>query len=145
MSLYQHILLAVDLAETGSEPAEKALAIARTSDARLSLIHVIEPTPSYGTPGGLIDVLGAIKERAMAEVDKFCEDTHMPEGGVRRVEIGSVKSQILWTAKELEVDLIVLGSHSRYGLARLLGSTASAVLHGAPCDVLTVRCSERKM
>jgi universal stress protein A len=39
----------------------------------------------------------------------------------------------------LDVDLIVIGSHGREGIQRLLGSTANAVLHGAPCDVLAVR------
>ena len=40
---------------------------------------------------------------------------------------------------EILADLIVVGSHGRHGLALLLGSTASGVLHGAPCDVLAVR------
>ena len=39
----------------------------------------------------------------------------------------------------IHADLIVLGTHGRHGLGLLLGSTASGVLHGCPCDVLTVR------
>jgi universal stress protein A len=42
-------------------------------------------------------------------------------------------------AEELGVDLIVMGTHGRHGLGLLLGSTATGVLHGCPCDVLTVR------
>ena len=42
-------------------------------------------------------------------------------------------------AEQLDVDLIVVGSHGRYGLALLMGSTANGVLHGASCDVLAVR------
>lgn len=42
-------------------------------------------------------------------------------------------------AEEQKADLIVIGSHGRHGLGRLLGSTANGVLQGAPCDVLAVR------
>jgi universal stress protein A len=42
-------------------------------------------------------------------------------------------------AEELDADLIVLGTHGRHGLGLMLGSTANAVLHGAPCDVLAVK------
>ncbi|MCV6604433.1 MAG: universal stress protein, partial [Porticoccaceae bacterium] len=45
-------------------------------------------------------------------------------------------------AEENQVDLIVVGSHGRHGLALLLGSTANGVIHGAGCDVLAVRIRE---
>jgi universal stress protein A len=45
-------------------------------------------------------------------------------------------------AKNDEVDLIVVGSHGRHGLALIFGSTSNSVLHGASCDVLAVRISE---
>ena len=51
----------------------------------------------------------------------------------------STKEGILGAARDHGADLIVVGSHGRHGLALLLGSTANAVLHGAPCDVLAVR------
>ncbi|MEJ2344256.1 MAG: universal stress protein, partial [Gammaproteobacteria bacterium] len=49
---------------------------------------------------------------------------------------------ILDTAKEQQVDLIVLGSHGRHGIGRLLGSTADNILHHADCDVLAVRIKD---
>jgi len=52
---------------------------------------------------------------------------------------GSTKREILNIAEDEAIDLIVIGSHGREGLQLLLGSTANAVLHGAPCDVLAVR------
>jgi universal stress protein A len=55
------------------------------------------------------------------------------------VELGATKFEIARVAKENTFDLIVVGSHGRHGVALLLGSTANAVLHGAPCDVLAVR------
>jgi universal stress protein A len=58
------------------------------------------------------------------------------------VEIGPTKTKILKTAEEVGADLIICGSHGRHGLSLLLGSTANAILHGAKCDVLTVRLPE---
>jgi universal stress protein A len=59
------------------------------------------------------------------------------------VRIGRPASEIHAHAEYVKADLIVIGSHGRRGLSRLLlGSTANGVLHGAPCDVLTVRIGE---
>jgi universal stress protein A len=55
---------------------------------------------------------------------------------------GNTRREILRVAEENGVDLIVLGSHGRQGIQLLLGSTANAVLHGAPCDVLAVRVKD---
>jgi len=58
------------------------------------------------------------------------------------LEIGSPKLEIVRIAEENNVDLIVMGSHGRHGLALLLGSTANGVLHYAKCDVLAVRLKD---
>ncbi|MFQ3186685.1 MAG: universal stress protein A [Marinomonas primoryensis] len=55
---------------------------------------------------------------------------------------GGIESEIHRIAEEKKVDLIVVGSHGRHGLALLLGSTANGVLHGAPCDVLAVKVTK---
>ena len=60
----------------------------------------------------------------------------------QHIEFGSVKSIVLSNAKAMNVDLIVIGSHGRHGLARLLGSSANAIMNGAECDVLLIRASE---
>ncbi len=60
------------------------------------------------------------------------------------VEIGPPKSKILEIAENIAADLIICGSHGRHGLSLLLGSTANAILHGAKCDVLTVRLPEEQ-
>ena len=60
----------------------------------------------------------------------------------RMVVQGNTRREILRVAEENQVDLIVLGSHGREGIQLLLGSTANAVLHGAPCDVLAVRVTD---
>jgi universal stress protein A len=58
------------------------------------------------------------------------------------LEMGSPKLEIIRVANENDVDLIVVGSHGRHGLALLLGSTANGVLHHATCDVLAVRLQD---
>jgi universal stress protein A len=57
----------------------------------------------------------------------------------RHLEIGGTGHTILRLAEALGIDLILVGSHGRHGLASLLGSTARTVLNGAKCDVLAVR------
>jgi universal stress protein A len=57
----------------------------------------------------------------------------------RHLIFGRPETEIHTLAKEIDADLIVVGSHGRHGLALLLGSTANGVLHGATCDVLAVR------
>jgi universal stress protein A len=53
--------------------------------------------------------------------------------------MGSPKLEIVRVAEENNVDLIIVGSHGKHGIALLLGSTANGVLHHAKCDVLAVR------
>ena len=55
---------------------------------------------------------------------------------------GRPDEAIVQTAVDRQADLIVVGSHGRHGLALLLGSTASSVVHHAKCDVLAVRLPE---
>jgi universal stress protein A len=56
-----------------------------------------------------------------------------------RVETGNVKAEIVRTARERNMDLIVLGSRERHGLSILVNQTEDTVLHAACCDVLAVR------
>ena len=58
------------------------------------------------------------------------------------MEVGITEKEILRVAEDRAVDLIVMGSHGRHGLALLLGSTANAVLHHANIDVLAVRVNK---
>ena len=55
---------------------------------------------------------------------------------------GAAAAEVRNKAEELESDLIVIGSHGRSGWKLLLGSTANKVLHGATCDIMTVRVGD---
>ena len=58
------------------------------------------------------------------------------------IVLGQPAKEMHRIASEDGVDLIVVGSHGRHGLALIFGSTSNSVLHGANCDVLAVRITE---
>ena len=63
------------------------------------------------------------------------------DGATQIICTGQIRDEILRVAREEAVDLIVLGSRERHGLAVILNLTEDTVLHAAPCDVLGVRLS----
>jgi universal stress protein A len=142
MAIYQHILLAVDFAPDSEQVVQRARDLVRLHAARLSLVHVTEYVP--------VDMANELVLPQEVELDRELNDLalkRLAELGERigvlaadqHVLQGHTRGEILRLAEELQADLIVLGSHGRQGIQRLLGSTANAVLHGAPCDVLAVR------
>lgn len=141
MADYRRVLLAVDLTEECRRVARRARALATSSDAELHIVHVIEPLSlAYGgdVPMDLSSVQDQIHEQACAHLAGFAEDFDVPEDH-RHLVFGRPESEIHRIAEHEAMDLIVVGSHGRHGLALLLGSTANGVLHGASCDVLAVR------
>ncbi|MEH6626246.1 MAG: universal stress protein [Motiliproteus sp.] len=138
---YQHILLAVDLTEESIQVAEKAVTLAGQNACSLSLVHVIEPLSfAYGgdVPMDLSAIQEQLDEHAQQRLNSFCEQLNY-EVEKLYVVSGHTESEIHRIANQDNIDLIVVGSHGRHGLALLLGSTANGVLHGASCDVLAVR------
>ncbi|MEO1079052.1 MAG: universal stress protein [Pseudomonadota bacterium] len=141
MSNYRKILMAVDLSDDSGVVAERALAIAANNEAELHVIHVIEPLSfAYGgdIPMDFSGIQDEIHQQAVAQLARFAEQHGIPEDR-RHVVLGQPEVEIHALADEAAADLIVVGSHGRYGLALLMGSTANGVLHGATCDVLAVR------
>ncbi len=141
MIVYPRILLAVDLSDESDQLITKACNIASNNNAELSVIHVIEPLSfAYGgdVPMDLSTTQDQLSEHATKNLAQFCEKIDHPVSE-QLVITGHTESEIHRIAQEKEIDLIVVGSHGRHGLALLLGSTANGVLHGAPCDVLAVR------
>jgi len=146
MSDYQHILLAVDYSENGDYVAVKARSLANKYQAKLSIIHVLDnipmPDTNYGTVIALdkdssYDLLETEKARLMQLADQLNVDL-----ANRWMVWGVPKQEIIHIAEQEQVDLIVVGSHGRHGLALLLGSTANAILHYAKCDVMAIRLQD---
>ena len=143
MKNYTHILLAVDFFEQDDIVTQRAKALADAYQATLSIVHVVDSLPVVDTGYGVdipynLDLTAELLEAAKARTGKLAEKLGVDEQHCW-LETGSPKQEIIRVAEQNHVDLIVVGSHGRHGLALLLGSTADGILHHAPCDVLAVR------
>lgn len=141
MSNYTKILIAIDLSEESLQVVKRGCAMAAEKAAEVHLIHVIEPLSfAYGgdIPMDFSGIQEEISDQARAQLAKVGTD-YSVDGANQHTVFGRPEVEIHQMAEELGSDLIVVGSHGRYGLALLMGSTANGVLHGASCDVLAVR------
>lgn len=139
---YKHILLALDLREQSASVGQRAVEVARVNEATLTLLHVVEFVPVDPAGEALLPPPVNLEDELVASAEQRLETLAGTLGiadAERRIEIGTIKSEILRVAKETGADLIMLGSYERHGLALLLGSTEKSVLNSAPCDVLAVR------
>jgi universal stress protein A len=82
-----------------------------------------------------------LEEQAKQRLSTLAEQLNVPEEA-QHIVLGQPANEMRRMAKEQNVDLIIVGSHGRHGLALIFGSTSNSVLHGAPCDVLAVRITE---
>jgi len=145
MSLYKHLLLALDFSPESTYIGQRAKQMAEQCGARITLVHVVEHVP-LDLSNDLIlaqpvDIDNELIEDARAKLAALAENLGLADAE-RTVELGATKNEILRVGEEKGVDLIVVGSHGRHGLALLMGSTANAVLHGAKCDVLAIRVAQ---
>jgi nucleotide-binding universal stress UspA family protein len=139
MSNVQSILHPTDFSEPSHAAWQVACALAQTYQARLVALHVVFPaTVAYGEV-----VSTEVVEQQMSSARQALEQLQPTEPGIkveRILETGDPVEVILRTAAKLPADLIVLGSHGRTGLARLLlGSVAEQVVRKATCPVLVVK------
>jgi nucleotide-binding universal stress UspA family protein len=139
------ILCATDFSEEGQAAEARALELARALGAELVYVHVNVETPLYGEAAfAMADV-----ERVYEAQRRWAEDTlraraaAAEKAGVRPravLRVGVPFEQIVAAAGEEAADMIVIGTHGRSGINRLLmGSVAERVVRLAPCPVLTVR------
>jgi len=146
--MFKHILLATDGSAASDHAATLAVGLARTHGAKLTALYVADPYPYIGV--GEINPMGyqaysaaaqQLASQAHSKVDTLCK-----QGGTvvalqaRLVEDVAAASGIVQTAKDEGADLIVMGSHGRSGIARLmLGSVATKVVAESPIPVLVSR------
>ena len=145
MSSYQHILCAVDLTDENATVFSRARELAEYYQARLTLLHVVEYFPIDLANELVLPQQQEIEQQLVKQAENKLQALVKVDGQKKAepvVEQGSVKSVIIDCAEKNHADLIVLGRHGRHGLSRLLGSVANAILHHAPCDVLTVHFDE---
>ena len=140
--MYENVLLPTD-GSTGVERAiEEAVGLASASGARLHALYVVEPL--YWADVNAERLVEALEEEGEAATGAVAE--RAAAAGVdctTAIERGYPSEAILDYADEHGVDLIVMGTHGRRGLSRmLLGSTAERVVRLADVPVLTVRMTE---
>lgn len=135
-------MVCLDYTDEAKQVVNRAREIADLYGATLSLVHIVEPLMVDAGYDIFMDISPDLEDNRKQAARKTLEKMQN-EFGLGDTELiveeGPVKSEILRIAKENDIDLIVIGSHGRHGISLLLGSTANAVLHGAPCDVLSVR------
>lgn len=144
MATYEKILLALDLSDESAQLRDKTRTIAENNQADLYVIHVVEPLSfAYGgdVPMDLTSMQDQLQEHSVKKMEEYCNKLGYPIKE-QMIITGHIETEIHRVAESLGVDLVILGSHGRHGLALLLGSTANGVLHGAKCDVLAIRIRE---
>lgn len=133
------IIVPTDFSSAADSVLRQAEALARQNGARLLIVHVEEPPMAYG--GGEIPTV--IPEPDTARIAAMLErvkplDASIPFG--HRLAMGDPAAEICRIAAEEKAGMIVLGTHGRTGMFRLLmGSVAESVLRHAPCPVLVYR------
>jgi nucleotide-binding universal stress UspA family protein len=140
---FEHILCPVDFSESSIRSLAHAAALAKWYDAQLTVVHVaptFDPAHVLGEVGVPVRVVNPVtREEVAAEIRRVADLTHVSPAAVITVQAGDPSSVIIDHALTQRADLIVMGTHGRRGVRRLLlGSVAERVLHEAPCPVLTV-------
>ncbi len=141
MAIYKNMLLAVDLSDGTGEVAKRARQLQQLHGARLTVVHVVEYIPVEPMGEAVLPAVNLeddLVKQARRRLDDMLEEQGLSECD-HEVIVGNVKSEIVRRARELESDLIVIGSHERHGLGVLVNFAEDAVLHAANCDVLAVR------
>jgi nucleotide-binding universal stress UspA family protein len=136
----KRILFPTDFSENSEYAFHYALAFARRFDAKLYVLHVVffpPQMPDYDI-GRVMDTLVKNAEKSLANLIRRAGDPEVifhPE-----VRIGPEYQEIIKFADAEQIDLIVMGTHGRTGLAHaFVGSIAERVVRHASCPVLTVK------
>jgi universal stress protein A len=144
MSTYKHLLIGLDLSPESQQVVDRVKQLFAEREVKISICHILEPLAfTYGgdIPVDLSDVQVQLEEQAKQRLSTLAEQLNVPEEA-QHIVLGQPANEMRRMAKEENVDLIIVGSHGRHGLALIFGSTSNSVLHGAPCDVLAVRITE---
>ncbi len=145
MNAFKRILVPVDFSPSANQAVQFAIDLARRYDAALDLVYVYQSV-AYALPEGYVlitpDQLNEILQVFEKQLEAAKQEAQ--KAGVANVETALLQgypiNEILRRAEERHADLIVMGTHGRSGIKRLvLGSVAENVLRGSSCPVLVVR------
>jgi universal stress protein A len=149
MRLFHRIVVPTDFSSSSEEAWDLAQRVAETLGAEVVLVHVfVEPPPYGNAPLGPSGATWQAFEHARKWVSEELEKwaARAREKGIKArmvMRTGVPHQEIVELATDERSDLVIMGTHGRSGLSRvLLGSVAERVIHFAPCPVLTVRKSD---
>jgi nucleotide-binding universal stress UspA family protein len=144
--MYQRILVALDGSHSSQRALKEAVSLARLTKGTVYPVYVVDKTPlsyaGYYDPITLLEALRREGRSVLVAAEQACATAGV-QCSAERVESNSVSddiaSAVLRHAKQLHADLLVLGTHGRRGVRRLvMGSVAEQVLRFAHCPVLLV-------
>jgi nucleotide-binding universal stress UspA family protein len=137
---FQHVLVAVDGSEFAAHALEVASGLATALGAQIGLVHVIDPRlvgSETGIPADQQWALLRADGQGLLDTAAAAIPGHPKPWKFLRE--GGPWAEIVESARKWPADLLVVGTHGRSGLTRLLfGSTAEGVMRHAPCPVVVV-------
>ena len=144
--MYHRILVPVDGSKTSDAALQEAIRLAQHSNVMLKLVHVIEDNRFFDAEGAIdYTTLQQISRRSGEQVLAKAAETAQQAGISAEVDLlesdgRRVEELILDEAKRWLADIIVIGTHGRSGVSRLLfGSVAEGVARGADTPILLIR------
>jgi nucleotide-binding universal stress UspA family protein len=145
--MFRHILFATDGSAASENAAAVAVQMARTHGAKLTALYVVDPYPYLGigqaNPMGFQAYMSAAAQHAAqahAKIADLCATEPRVDLHTRMAEDVQAATGIVESAREVGADLVVVGSHGRTGVSRMmLGSVAARVVAESPVPVLVAR------
>ena len=137
--MYKNIVLAYDGSKFSNKALQEAVSIAKSSGGSLLILSIVDITDEFESEApGLTDKM---TEKLLKSAQKALEKAVAAKVKAKvEVHVGDAYEMIVEIARKKKADIIVMGSHGRTGLTRLLmGSVTSRVIGHAPCSVLVVR------
>ncbi len=139
------ILFPTDFSTASDAALSHAETLARQSGAKLLIVHVEEPPLAYG--GG--ELYYGLPEPNSERIQKMLEDVRPRDPAVafeHRLTMGDPAGEVVRIAGDEDCEMIVMGTHGRTGLTRLLmGSVAEQIVRRSPCPVLIYREAAEKL
>ena len=146
MTTFERILVPTDFSEHSLNATRVALDIAQRYGGKVTLVHVDDPV-AYAFPDGYpapANAREAIRKEVQQQLAVAQAEAALVHPGVETQVLEGPTAIAICDFARNRFDLIVMGTHGRTGVARLLlGSVAEQVVRLAPCPVLTIRPPER--
>lgn len=144
--MFKHLLVPIDGSPTSELAVSKAIGLAKAFDSRVTAIYVVDPYPFTGVGADFAYGQGQYLSAAKtAATDALAHARNQMEQAGVKITTATVESHSVWrgileAAQAGDVDLIVMGSHGRSGIEKLvLGSVAQRVVSHTKLPVLLVR------